>query len=63
MGEYRIMLRTGTYKIWDEYGQKLAGYEGKPAVPVIILFPDRHAMMEHIFLDDAIEILKSLRKG
>lgn len=62
MGEYRIMLRTGTYKIWDEYGQKLAGYEGKPAVPVIILFPDRHAMMEHIFLDDAIEILKSLRK-
>ena len=62
MGEYRVMLRSGTYKIWDEYGQKLAGYKGKPSVPVVIMFPDRHTMLEELFLDDAIEILKGLRK-
>jgi len=62
MGEYRIMLRCGTYKIWDEFGQKIAGYKGKPAVPVIIMFPDRHTMIDELFLDDAIQILEGLRK-
>lgn len=62
MGEYRVMLRSGTYKVWDEYGQKLAGYKGKPAVPVIIMFPDRHTLVEELFLDDAIDILNGLRK-
>ena len=62
MGEYRVMLRSGTYKVWDELGQKLAGYKGKPAVPVIIMFPNRHTMLDELFLDDAIEILKALRK-
>ena len=62
MGEYRIMLRCGTYKIWDEFGQKIAGYKGKPAVPVVIMFPDRHTMIDELFLDDAIQILEGLRK-
>lgn len=62
MGEYRVMLRGGTYKIWDEFGQKIAGYKGKPSVPVVIMFPGRHTMLEELFLDDAIEILKGLRK-
>lgn len=61
MGQYRIMLRCGTYKVWDEYGQKLAGYQGMPAVPVVIMFPDKHLMMEELLLDNAIEILKNLR--
>ncbi len=63
MGEYRIMLRCGTYKIWDEFGQKLAGYKGEPAVPVVIMFPDRHTLIGELFLDDAIEILRGLRSG
>ena len=62
MGEYRIMLRCGTYKIWDEFGQKIAGYKGKPAVPVVIMFPNRHTMIDELFLDDAIQILRGLRK-
>jgi len=61
MGEYRIMLRCGTYKIWDEFGQKIAGYKGKPAVPVVIMFPDKHMMIEELFLDNAIKILGALR--
>lgn len=62
MGEYRVMLRSGSYKIWDEFGQRLAGYEGKPAVPVIIMFPERHRLIEELFLDDGIKILGELRK-
>lgn len=62
MGDYRIMLRCGAYKIWDEYGQKLAGYKGKPAIPVVIMFPNKHTMIDELFLDDAIEILNGLRK-
>lgn len=62
MGEYRIMLRSGSYKVFDEHGQKLAGYKGKPAVPVVILFPDKHTMIPNLFLDDAIEVLICLRQ-
>ncbi len=62
MGEYRVMLRSGTYKVWDEFGQKLAGYKGKPSVPVIIMSPDKHVMRTELFLDDAIEVLEALRR-
>ena len=62
MGEYRVMVRGGSYKVWDEYGQKLAGYKGKPSVPVIILFPDKRKMVPVLGLETAIETLKGLRK-
>lgn len=62
MGQYRIMLRTGSYKVMDEFGQKLAGYQGLPTVPVVIMFPDRHLMIGELHLDNAIEILNSLRR-
>lgn len=61
MGQYRIMLRSGSYKIWDEFGQKLAGYKGKPGVPVVILFPGTHKMIPITHLDDAIDVLRGLR--
>lgn len=61
MGEYRIMCRSGSYKIWDEFGQKLAGYKGKPGIPVIILFPDKKKMIP-LMLDEAIDVLNALRK-
>ncbi len=61
MGEYRIMARSGSYKIWDEFGQKLAGYKGKPGIPVIILFPDKKKMIP-LMLDEAIDVLEVLRR-
>lgn len=61
MGQYRIMLRCGSYKVNDEYGQKLAGYQGLPTVPVVIMFPGEHRMIAQLHLDNAIEILGSLR--
>jgi predicted transcriptional regulator len=60
MGEHRIMARSGSYKIWDEFGQKIAGYKGKAGVPVIILFPDKKRMIP-LYLDDAVDVLKALR--
>ncbi len=62
MGDYRIMMRSGSYKVWDEYGQKLAGYKGKPGVPVVIMFPETHRMIPITHLDDAIPILSGLRR-
>jgi hypothetical protein len=61
MGEFRIMLRSGSYKIWDEFGQKLAGYKGKAGVPVIIIFPDSKRMIP-LMLEEAIPVLAALRK-
>jgi hypothetical protein len=50
----------GTYKILDEYGQKLAGYEGMMGIPVVILWPDTHKMLD-LYLDEAITMLRALR--
>lgn len=61
MGEYRVLLRSGSYKMFDEYGQKLAGYKGKHGVPLIIMFPDRKKIIPFRNLDDGIEVLNSLR--
>lgn len=61
-GANRVLLRTGSYKVWDEHGQQLAGYKGKIGVPVVILFPDRHQMIDCKTLDSAVSILNSLRK-
>lgn len=62
MGEYRVMMRSGSYKKWDDYGQQLAGYKGKRGVPVVILFPDKHKMLPVRDLDMAIEILQAFRR-
>ncbi|MGI5892809.1 MAG: hypothetical protein ACOX7H_08825 [Bacillota bacterium] len=61
MGEETIYLRSGTYKQYDEFGQKLAGYEGAYGVPVVILMPDRHEMIPVRNLELAAEFLDKLR--
>ena len=60
MGDYRIMARSGSYKIWDEFGQKLAGYKGKPGIPVMILYPDQKKIIP-LMIDKAIPVLQALR--
>lgn len=54
-------LRSGCYKPYDEYGQKLAGYKGQQAVPVTILFPDEHKVVPFRELRDGVKFLKALR--
>lgn len=61
MGEETIYLRSGAYKRYDEFGQKLAGYEGGLGVPVVILYPDTHAMVPIRSLAQACEALGRMR--
>ncbi len=60
MGEWRVLLRTGSHKVWDEYGQQIAGYKGKIGMPVIIMYPDKRQIIP-MLLDDAIEYLNAVR--
>ena len=59
--EETVFLRSGSYKRYDEFGQKLAGYEGMYGVPVVIFFPDRKEMLPVRDLRLAVKILESLR--
>lgn len=44
-GQEIFYMRSGSYFVWDEFGQKLGGYRGKIGVPSAILFPDRKRMI------------------
>lgn len=61
MGEQTIYLRSGSYKRYDEFGQKLAGYVGIYGVPTVILYPDHKEMIVVKDLRRAVDILKKLR--
>jgi hypothetical protein len=56
-----VYIRSGSYKIYDEYGQKLNGYEGKEGVPLIIYFPDHHETIPFKDLQRGIDYLQFLR--
>jgi len=62
MGQYRIMVRSGSVKIWDSYGQQGGFGKGKPGVPVVIFFPDEHRMINFTHLKDGVQVLNALRK-
>lgn len=61
MGKKLVYLRSGTYKLYDDFGQKIGGYEGIYGVPVVILYPDKHEFQVIDNLETAVGILKSLR--
>ncbi len=61
MGQEVVYVRSGSYKRYDEFGQKLAGYEGIYGVPVVILFPDKKLLVPYKRLEDGIEALKIFR--
>lgn len=62
MGEYRVLMRSGTFKIWDEFGQKIGGYKGQVIMPTVIMWPDKREMLPVKSLDLAAKILTSFRK-
>jgi hypothetical protein len=61
MGAETVYLRSGSYKRYDEFGQKIAGYEGVYGVPVVILMPDHKEMIPIRDLNMAAEMLYKLR--
>jgi len=62
MGKDRVMVRAGSYKVWDDFGQRIAVGKGRPGVPVVILYPDQHKMVEHLDLETGIQHLSALRE-
>lgn len=62
MNKKVVYLRSGSYKKYDEFGQKLAGYSGKTSVPCVILYPDTHKVLPFQELEDAIIHLNAIRK-
>lgn len=61
MGGNVIYLRSGSYKRYDEFGQKLAGYSGIHGVPMVILYPDRKEAIPFRNLSDGVAVLNMLR--
>lgn len=62
MGRKTTWLRSGTYKIVDEFGQKIGGYEGEWGVPITVLFPDKKRVIAFDDFYDGVEYLNSVRK-
>lgn len=63
MGEYRFFMRSGSYKVWDEHSQQIAGYKGKPGAPMIIMFPGEHKMLGFRDFKQGLDVLRILRAG
>jgi predicted phosphodiesterase len=61
MGSKVVYLRSGSYKKYDEFGQKLAGYEGKKSIPIVVIFPKEHKIVPFSELEDGITYLKAVR--
>lgn len=62
MGQKVVYLRSGSYKKYDEFGQQLAGYEGKKSVPTVVIFPDSHKIVPFQEIEDAVIYLNAVRK-
>jgi hypothetical protein len=54
-------IRSGTYKIFDEFGQKLNGYKGTYGIPIVILYPREKRFVAIKDFDMAIKFLVNER--
>lgn len=57
-----ILIRTGSYKVFDDYAQQLGGFKGIIGVPVVILWPDRHKLLAIPDLETGAQILTDIRE-
>jgi len=60
-GKDTVWMRTGSYKITDDYSQWLGGLKGDPRVPMCVLFPDRKKIVDFRDMYDGIEYLMMKR--
>ena len=56
-----VFVRSGTYKIIDEFGQKLNGYKGTYGLPVIVLYPKEKRFVPFIDFTTGIKFLMNER--
>lgn len=57
MMDETIYIRSGTYKIYDEFGSKLGYGGGQYGVPAVILYPDKKEMIPIKDLSLAAELI------
>ncbi len=57
-----LLMRPGSYKILDDYGQQIGGYAGLPRVPVIVLYPGTHRVDGYLDLRQGVEALRHARR-
>ncbi len=57
-----VWFRSGSYKVGDEYGQKIGGYAGEPIQPMAILLPDQHKVIAYPDYRDGLDHLALLRE-
>jgi hypothetical protein len=62
-GQKVIYIRSGSYKVLDDFGQQIAGYVGKIGVPITVIYPDRHHLVPFSELEDGIRFLKAERES
>jgi hypothetical protein len=60
-GKDTVWIRTGSYKITDDYGQWIGGLRADPRSPMVILFPGEKKINEFRDYRDGINYLKHLR--
>ena len=60
-GLERIAIRTGSFKIYDDYARKFGYYGISVANPTVILFPGERRMIEFLHIEDAVLTLRTLR--
>jgi predicted phosphodiesterase len=60
-GKDTVWIRTGTYKVTDDYTQWVIGGKGDTRQPMVILFPDEKKIIDFRDMYDGIKFLKVLR--
>jgi hypothetical protein len=56
-----VFIRSGSYKVWDEFGQKLNGYKGTYGISMIILYPNEKKIVPFMDFESGIKFLNSER--
>jgi len=62
-GKDTVWIRSGTYKITDDYTQWAVGAKGDIRQPMVILFPDKKKIIDFRDMYDGIPYLNMLRKN
>jgi hypothetical protein len=58
-----VYLRSGTYKLKDEFAQRAGAWSGVYGVPAVLLYPDRHKVAPFWDFREALLCLKGLIGG
>jgi len=59
-GQWKIAIRTGTYKVWDRFARSRGFFGATPMNPAVVLFPKEFKMVPFLDFRDAIEFRERL---